>query len=187
MARINLLPWRQEQRKERQRQFLTVLGLSAALMALIIFAVHLQYGRMISSQNSRNALLQRHIAQVEEQLKEIKGLEKEKERLLARMKVIQELQLNRPEIVRVFDEIVRTVPDGVVLSSMAQKGRSLTLKGDAQSNARVSSFMRNLDASPSFSNPSLSVIEIDPKSPEKARKFVLRVTQITPEQATEKN
>ena len=186
MAHINLLPWRQDQRKERQRQFLTMLGLSAALMALIIFAVHLQYGRMISTQNSRNAMLQRHITEVEAQLKEIQNLEKEKERLLARMKVIQELQLNRPEIVRVFDEIVRTVPDGVVLSNMQQAGRSLTLKGDAQSNARVSSFMRNLNGSSSFSNPLLEVIEVDPKSPEKARKFSLRATQVTPEPVTEK-
>ena len=181
MARINLLPWRQEERKEKQRQFLTILGLSAFMMLLLLVAVHLQYGRMLSTQNSRNTFLESHISDVEKELKEIQDLEKEKSRLLARMKIIQQLQQNRPEIVRMFDEIVRTIPEGVHLKLLAQSGRALKLEGYAQSNARVSSFMRNIDAAKSLDNPTLQIIETDTKSEDKSRAFVLSAKQVTQE------
>ena len=181
MARINLLPWRQEERKEKQRQFLTLMGLSAFMMVMILVAVHLQYGRMLSAQNSRNSYLETHISDVEKELKEIQDLEKEKSRLLARMKIIQQLQQNRPEIVRMFDEIVRTIPEGVHLKLLAQSGRSLKLEGFAQSNARVSSFMRNIDAAKSLANPTLQIIETDKKSEDKARAFILSAQQVTQE------
>ena len=181
MAHINLLPWRQELRKERQRQFLTIMGLSAMLMALIVVAVHLQYSRMIAVQESRNQVLSKYIKDVDAQLAEIKDLDQQIERLKTRMQVIERLQANRPEVVRLFNELVESLPDGVYLTKLKQSGNTLTLEGEAQSQTRVSSFMRSLDAAKSMANPSLEVIEVDPKSPEKARRFVLRVTQVIPE------
>jgi len=181
MAHINLLPWRQELRKERQRQFLTIMGLSAMLMALIVVAVHLQYSRMIAVQESRNQVLSKYIEDVDAQLAEIKDLDQQIERLKTRMQVIERLQANRPEVVRLFNELAESLPDGVYLTKLKQSGNTLTLEGEAQSQTRVSSFMRSLDAAKSMANPSLEVIEVDPKSPEKARRFVLRVTQVIPE------
>lgn len=178
MPSINLLPWRQEQRKEKQRQFFTLSGLSMALMVLIIVVIHINIERMISTQTSRNAFLERHIKQVEEQLKEIADLEMARERLLARMDIIQQLQRDRAEIVHLFDEVARAVPDGVHLTNFKQSTRSLSMKGVAQSNARVSSFMRNLDASEWLSDPNLGVIETDPKS--LSRTFLLSAKQKSP-------
>ncbi len=110
MAHINLLPWREERRKEQLRQFLTILGLSVVLMLLVILAVHLQYNRMISAQQSRNNFLKNEITAVEKQIREINDLAKEKKRLLARMEVIQQLQRNRPGIVHLFEEMVKVIP-----------------------------------------------------------------------------
>jgi len=175
MAKINLLPWRQEQRKEQQRQFLTRMGLMVVLVAVGILAVHLQYARMISVQNSRNDYLKKHIAEVEKQIAEINQLASKKERLLARMEIIQQLQRNRPEIVRLFDELVRVMPDGVYLTSLKQQNINLQMTGIAQSNARVSALMRNIDQSEWLTKPQLDVIESGKK--EGARKFSLRAQQ----------
>jgi len=175
MAKINLLPWRQERRKEQQRQFLTMMGLSLVLIAVGILAVHLQYARMIGVQDSRNAYLKKHIAEVEKQIREIDELASKKERLLARMEIIQQLQRNRPEIVRLFDELVRILPEGVHLESLKQKDRNLQMLGFAQSNARVSALMRNIDQSEWLAKPQLDVIEKG-KS-ENERKFSLRAMQ----------
>ena len=175
MAKINLLPWRQETRKEQQRQFLTVMGLSVVLVVLGILAVHLQYSRMIGVQESRNSYLNKQIAIVKEQIAEIDVLEGKKERLLARMDIIQQLQRNRPEIVRLFDELVRVLPEGVHLSSLKQKDRSLQMVGIAQSNARVSALMRNIDQSDWLAKPVLDIIEVGKK--EAARKFSLKAQQ----------
>ncbi len=147
MARINLLPWREELRKEQQRQFLTIMGLSVVLMILIILAVHIQYANLISTQNKRNQFLVAQIAEVDAQIKEIEKLERDKQSLQARISVIQQLQGNRPEIVHLFDEIARILPQGLYLKSIEQKGKTITIVGYAQSNARVSAFMRNIDAS----------------------------------------
>ncbi|MBI1424102.1 MAG: pilus assembly protein PilN [Gammaproteobacteria bacterium] len=175
MAKINLLPWRQEQRKEQQRQFFTIMGLTAVLVIVGIIAVHLQYAGMISTQNSRNEYLRKHIREVEKQIKEINDLAAKKERLLARMEIIQQLQRNRPEIVRLFDELVRVMPDGVYLTSLKQQGTNLQMTGIAQSNARVSALMRNIDQSEWLTKPQLDVIETGKK--EGARKFSLRAQQ----------
>lgn len=128
MARINLLPWRQERRTEQQRQLLTITGLSAVLMLLITVAVHLEVSRQISSQNARNSYIQNEIQQVEQQLSEIRNLEKAKRQLLARMKIIQQLQQNRPEVVHLFDEIARQIPEGVYLRGFEQTGKQLKLE-----------------------------------------------------------
>jgi type IV pilus assembly protein PilN len=175
MAKINLLPWRQEQRKEQQRQFFTMMGLMVVLVAVGIIAVHLQYARLISVQDSRNDYLRKHIAEVEKQIKEINDLAAKKDRLLARMEIIQQLQRNRPEIVRLFDELVRVMPDGVYLTSLKQTGTKLQMTGIAQSNARVSALMRNIDQSEWLTKPTLDVIESGKK--EGARKFSLRAEQ----------
>jgi len=175
MAKINLLPWRQESRKEQQRQFLTILGLSVVLVVVGILAVHLQYSRMIGVQESRNAYLNRQIDKVKAQIKEIDELASKKERLLARMDIIQQLQRNRPEIVRLFDELVRILPEGVHLSSLQQKQRNLQMIGIAQSNARVSALMRNIDQSDWLAEPKLEIIEVGKK--EGAREFSLRAMQ----------
>lgn len=177
MAKINLLPWRQEQRKEQQRQFLTIMGLMVILVVVGVVAVHLQYAGMISKQNSRNDYLRKHITEVEKQIKEIDELASKKERLLARMEIIQQLQRNRPEIVRLFDELVRVMPEGVHLTSLKQQGRGLQMVGIAQSNARVSAMMRNIDQSEWLTGPKLDVIEAG--KGEDARKFSLQAQQKT--------
>lgn len=188
MARINLLPWRQERRTEQQRQLLTISGLSAVLMLLIVVAVHLEVARQISSQNARNHYIQNEIQQVEKQLTEIRNLEKAKKQLLARMKIIQQLQQNRPEIVHLFDEIARQIPEGVYLSSLQQTGKQLKLEGIAQSNARVSAFMRNIASSDWMTDPRLDVIQADKdiKETGSTRRFVLHAMQASNVKETKK-
>ena len=159
MATINLLPWREELRNEQQRQFLTILRLSAVLMGMIVLAVHIQIAGMINNQQSRNDFLQTEISKVEKQIKEINSLAQEKKRLLSRMEVIETLQRNRPEVVHLFDEIVKVMPEGAYLNSLKQSGKSLNLEGKAQSNARVSALMRNIDSSAWLTSPKLKVIK----------------------------
>lgn len=179
MAQINLLPWRDELRTEQQRQFLTILGLSAVLMGMIVLAVHIQIAGMLNNQQSRNDFLKKEISKVEKQIKEINSLAQEKKSLLARMEVIETLQRNRPEVVHLFDEIVKIMPEGTYLSSMQQSGKSLVLNGAAQSNARVSALMRNIGGSPWLSSPQLQIIQKDGKSQEDERSFILRAGQIS--------
>lgn len=177
MARINLLPWREELRKEQRRQFFVVLGGSAILMLLVIGYVHLHINGMIQGQESRNNFLQTQIKEVESKIKEIDNLDRQRQQLLARMKVIEQLQGDRSVIVHLFDELAKAVPDGLHLVNVKQTGRNLTVQGVAQSNARVSSFMRNLDASPWFENPVLEIIQVDDKGQRGNRTFTLRVSQ----------
>ena len=161
MSRINLLPWREEKRSEQQKQFASIAALSVVFVGFVILAVHLQYARMIDYQASRNSFLQREISKVDKQIKEIQALTTEKNRLLARMQVIQQLQNNRPEIVHLFDELVRIMPDGTYLLDYKQTGKNITISALAQSNARVSALMRNIDSSKWFTAPRLSVIKKD--------------------------
>ena len=188
MAHINLLPWREEKRKEQLRQFLTMIGLSVVLMLLIIAAVHLQYNRMISAQESRNNFLKDEITAVEKQIREINALAKEKKRLLARMEVIQQLQRNRPGIVHLFEEMVKVIPEGAHINSLQQKGKSLTINGIAQSNARVSAYMRNIDGSDWLTKPQLNVIQKKGAAKNASgRSFVLRAEQLAqPKKVTKK-
>lgn len=179
MAHINLLPWREERRKEQLRQFLTMLGLTVVLMVLIILAVHLQYNRMISAQQARNDYLKKEITAVEKQIREINNIAKEKKRLLARMEVIQQLQRNRPSIVHLFEEMVKVIPEGVHINSLKQKGKNLTINGIAQSNARVSAYMRNIDTSPWLTKPQLNIIQKKgQKKKDGGRDFILRAEQL---------
>ncbi|MCG6886779.1 MAG: PilN domain-containing protein [Proteobacteria bacterium] len=188
MARINLLPWRQEIRKEQLRQFLTMLGLSVLLMAAVVALVHIQVSGMISHQSSRNDYLKKEIARVEKQIKEINNLANEKKLLLARMEVIEQLQRNRPEVVHLFDEIVKVMPEGTYLVGLKQNGKSLVLDGNAQSNARVSALMRNIDGSPWLTNPRLKIIKREGKGKTQSdeRSFILSATQVTAPNETQK-
>jgi len=164
MARINLLPWRAERRKQRQRDFYGMLGFAAIGGVLLSLLIWFYYDRQVSGQGERNSFLTAEIEKVKEQNKEIDRLDRQKERLLARKKVIEELQAKRSQMVHLFDALVRTIPDGVVLTALKQEGDILTLQGRTQSNARVSAYMRNLESSGWMSKPELSVIEA--KKPE---------------------
>ena len=187
MAHINLLPWREERRKEQLRQFLTIMGLSVVLMLLVILAVHLQYSRMIGAQESRNNFLKKEITSVEKQIREINSLAKEKKRLLARMEVIQQLQRNRPSIVHLFEEMVKVIPEGAHITSLKQKDKNLTIKGVAHSNARVSAYMRNIDASDWLTKPQLSVIQTKGKTKkESGHEFTLQAEQLAQPKKTDK-
>lgn len=159
MSKINLLPWREERRKELQQQFITKLGVVAILAAAVWGAVHYYYVQLIDVENSRIALVEENIAVVDKKIKEIKELEKEKERLLSRMRAIEQLQGNRPLIVRFFDELIESLPEGMSITSISQKGTGISVDGLAQSNARVSSFMRKLEGSEWLAKPSLKIIK----------------------------
>ena len=166
MARINLLPWRAERRVNRQKEFYGMLGLAAVGGLVLSFLIWFHYNQQISGQNTRNQFLQAEIQKMEGKIKEIEALDKQKDRLLARKKVIEQLQANRSQMVHLFDSLVRTIPDGVALANIKQEGEILTLEGRAQSNARVSNYMRNLEGSGWMTNPDLSIIEA--KAEEKA-------------------
>ncbi|RRN58763.1 fimbrial protein [Pseudoxanthomonas sp. SGNA-20] len=167
MARINLLPWRAERRKQRQREFQAMLGAAALGGILLSILVWFHYDMEVSGQHQRNDFLRAEIGKVKEQNKEIAELDKKKKRLLDRKAVIEELQANRSQMVHLFDSLVRTIPDGVVLTALKQEGNILTLQGTAQSNARVSNYMRNLETSGWMTKPDLSIIEArkDNKAP----------------------
>ncbi|MFC5579268.1 PilN domain-containing protein [Lysobacter niabensis] len=159
MARINLLPWRAERRKQRQKEFTILLAMSALGAVLLSFLLVGYYNAQISGQNGRNQYLTNQIAEVQKQIDEIKLLDEKKAKLLARKEIIEKLQANRSQMVHLFDSLVRTIPDGVILTSIKQDEDTLTLEGRAQSNARVSTYMRNLEGSGWMTKPDLSIIE----------------------------
>jgi len=159
MPRINLLPWRAQQRSQRQKEFgLAVLGALLAAGAVMLFTSWAISGA-IDRQHDRNEVLKKEIAELDKQITEILGLEAQKQRLVARMDIITRLQRSRPEVVHVFDQLARTLPDGVYLTSVKQTDKKLELHGVAQSSTRVSTFMRNIEASPWLMNPELQVVE----------------------------
>lgn len=173
MARINLLPWREERRKQRQKEFAFMLGASALGALLLTFLIWNFYGRQIDGQNERNEFLEQQIASVQKQIDEIKELDEKKAKLLARKEIIEKLQANRSQMVHLFDSLVRTIPDGVVLTSIKQDEDTLTLEGRAQSNARVSTYLRNLETSGWMTKPELAIIEA--KGTEKGLPYEFRL------------
>ncbi len=183
MARINLLPWRAERRKQRQQEFFAMLGLAAAAAVLVSFLIVMYYNGQIEGQMQRNQYLRDQIAVVDQQIVEIEELDKKKANLLARKQVIEELQASRSQMVHLFDQLVRTIPDGVRLGSIKQTGEELTLEGHAQSNARVSSYMRNLEESGWMGNPDLSIIETKGDDRGLPNMFSLKVTLKNPNAA----
>ncbi|MCF7983347.1 MAG: PilN domain-containing protein [Thiohalocapsa sp.] len=159
MAKINLLPWRDEARQRQQRALAIGAAAAMAMVVLLGLGSKLQLDHMIKGQSARNATLEREIKALDARIKRIDELEETKAGLLSRMQVIQELQESRPEIVHLFDELVDAIPDGVFLTGVTQTGGKVVVEGGAQSNARVSAFMRNIDASPWIGNPQLLLIE----------------------------
>jgi type IV pilus assembly protein PilN len=159
MPRINLLPWREAERKQKRQEF-GVGAVGALLLAgVVTFAVNWQMSLAIDNQNERNQYLKGEIANLDKQIAEILDLEQRKQKLKSRIEVIEQLERSRPEIVHVFDQLVRTLPDGVYLTGIKQAERNLTLKGIAQSSTRVASYMRNLDQSEWLADPSLDILE----------------------------
>ena len=158
MARINLLPWREERRQELKKQFIAVLFGVAVLGAGSVYLMNVQVEAEIQYQQSRNQFVTDETHKLDAQIAEIAELKKKRERLIERMNVIQDLQGNRPLAVHIFDEIARSVPDGAYYSSVEQKGDALTAIGFAESNTRISNLMRNLETSQSFASPTLSKV-----------------------------
>lgn len=159
MAQINLLPWRAERRKLREREFYMMLAATAVAAFAVLFAAIFWMGHLIDDQDARNAYLQNQIKGLDKQIEEIKELDNTRSKLLTRKEIIEQLQSNRSQMVHLFDEMVKTIPDGVRLSSMKQAGDTLTLEGVAESNSRVASYMRNIDASPWMGHTDLRKIE----------------------------
>jgi len=158
MPRINLLPWREAQLRERRIQFMVGLGGATLAAILIAFGAYLVFESMISAQQHRNEELRAQIRLLDKQIEEINSLEASKQQFIARMDIIEKLQRSRPAIVHVFDEIVKTLPDGTYLTAVKQSGQRLQFDGVAQSSTRVSAFMRNIDGSEWLKNPELQVV-----------------------------
>jgi type IV pilus assembly protein PilN len=159
MPRINLLPHREAKRKERKLKFLVALGGAALAACATAAVVYVWYGSMIEGQVHRNDHLRAEIKKLDKQIEEINDLESSKQKFIARMQIIETLQRSRPEIVHVFDEVVRTLPEGVYLTGVHQSANKLKFEGVAQSSTRVSSFMRNIDGSQWLRNPELEVVQ----------------------------
>lgn len=175
MARINLLPWREERRQERKKEFITACALVAALAVGIVLLADRVVNGQIENQKARNQYLADNIKILDEQVAEIRELQKKRNQLIERMRVIQELQGNRPIIVRVLDQLVRTVPDGVFYSSLKTKEKTISINGVAESNNRVSSLMRRLDSSDWLANPNLDRVRAAPEYGAQANTFSLTV------------
>lgn len=187
MAKINLLPWRAERRKARQTEFYGMLGAAVAGAVVLVFLIIQYHNGQIEGQQARNQLLQTEIATVDRQIVEIEALERTRDQLIARKEVIEQLQASRSQMVHLFDELVRSIPDGVQLGTIRQNGRELTLEGHAQSNARVSAYMRNLESSDWMRNPDLSIIEARTGPSSLPFAFILRVQMATPGQTEEES
>jgi type IV pilus assembly protein PilN len=178
MPRINLLPWREEERKKRQRDFLIAMGGAFVAAVLAVILTMAAYSQMIEHQNARNARLKAEIAELDKSIKEIDGLEAQKARLLARMEIIDELQKSRPEIVHLFDEITRQLPDGVYLTGLRQNGTTVQVNGVAQSSTRVSALMRRVDGSEWLADPNVEEIQTTDLGPARQSNFTVTMKQI---------
>lgn len=180
MTRINLLPWREELRQERQKQFISLLVLVVILSGAIVGLIHFQMNSKVEYQNSRNQFMLSEISKLDNEIAEIRELQKVRRSLVERMDVIQDLQGSRPSVVHMFSELVTTVPNGVYLKSMEQVDDTLKIDGEAESNARVSSYMRNLNDSEWLKDPNLDVIKIEDKKVNRISSFILSVKQTSP-------
>jgi type IV pilus assembly protein PilN len=185
MPRINLLPWREEDRKRRQREFLVAMGGAFVAGVVVVGAVIFAFSQMIDEQQGRNSRLTAEISELDKSITEIDGLERQKERLLARMEIIEQLQRSRPEVVHLFDEMTRQLPEGVYLTGLKQTGSQVELKGVAQSSTRVSALMRQIDSSDWFTDPDVQRVETTDKGPARQAEFVLALKQIRHEDAAE--
>ena len=184
MAKINLLPWREERRKELLNEFLVILGLVALFAALTVGIVHFYHSQLIERQNTRIGYIDKRIKEVDKKITEIKELEKQKESLLSRMRAIESLQRDRPLVVHLFDELVKSLPEGLSIVNLKQHGPKITITGEAQSNARVSSFMRKIEQSEWIKGAKLKVIKESNKGEGSTTKivneFMLTFEQVMP-------
>jgi type IV pilus assembly protein PilN len=179
-TRINLLPWREEMRKSRERNFYAMLAVAAAVGAGIWLLAHAHLAGRIEFQTARNDYLQQEMANLDRKIVKIRDLESTKKKLIARMNVIQELQQGRPQIVHLFNQFVTTLPDGLYLTGIKESGDSLNITGVAESNSRVSSYMENLENSHWLSDPELTVIEVEERSDLRVSNFELTVKEAKP-------
>lgn len=181
MARINLLPWREQLREERKQRFLVILGAVLLASGALIFLGDQYFNSAIENQNARNDFLRKEIAVLDARIKEISELKTRRQQLLERMKIIQDLQGNRPIIGRVFDQLVRTLPDGVYFTGLKMSGKSIAIAGAAESNNRVSNLMRNLDSSEWLTSPNLTEVKaVTQGALDQANVFQLTVQQTQP-------
>jgi type IV pilus assembly protein PilN len=186
MPRINLLPWREAERKRKRQEFGVGVAGALALAVLVYLAVNWQMKSAIEAQMARNQYLKDEISQLDKQIAEILDLEEQKKRLQARITVIEQLELSRPEIVHVFDQLVRTTPEGVYLTSVKQTDRRIELKGVAQSSTRVASYMRNIDSSEWLKDPALQILETKGAN-DAGSQFTLTAIQENPQLAAAQN
>jgi type IV pilus assembly protein PilN len=177
MPRVNLLPWREAQRKRQRKEFFLGIAAAVGTAGLVTLLGMVQMSAAISNQNERNAVIETEIAELDKQIAEINGLENQKRRLIARMEIIETLQRSRPEIVHVFDEIVRILPEGVYLTLLRQNGPRIEMRGIAQSSTRVSAFMRNIDNSQWLADPSLQIVETKGTDQTRGAEFTLFANQ----------
>ena len=177
MARINLLPWREELRRERQRQFMISILMTAVLGVILVFAVGLVFNQRIDHQQARNQTIRTQIAGLESRIKRIEKLEQTRERLLSRKRVIEELQASRSLTVELMDKLAKSIPIGITLGTVRQQGMNVTLNGFSQSNARVSAYLQSLDINDLFLDPQLSVVEASnrPANPVEPYEFTIGV------------
>ena len=185
MAKINLLPWREELKKQKQKDFVTSIGLGMLLAASAMFYVHMHISGQIEDQQGRNKFLMQEIKNLDSKIKDIAKLDAKKESMVARMDVIQTLQVSRPQVVHLFEEIALTVPEGVYLESLKQSSNNLSVAGVAQANSRVSEYMRNVDDSEWLQSPDLKVITANKKAFKKGdskrvQDFKLQLRQVSP-------
>ncbi len=180
MPRINLLPWREEERKRRQRDFGVAMGGAVVAGIAVVMTVMFVFSSMIDAQKRRNARLTDEIAILDKSIEEIDGLERQKERLLARMEIIDQLQKSRPEIVHLFDELVRQLPDGVYLTGISQNGNRVELRGVAQSSTRVSALMRQIDSSEWVGDPEVERVQTTDVGTSRQSEFVVYLRQSSP-------
>ena len=177
MPSINLLPWREAERKKRQRDFGVAMGGAVIAGIAVIMVTMLIYSQMISGQQSRNQRLTDEIVELEKSIEEIDDLERQKERMLARMEIIEQLQKSRPEIVHLFDEVTRKLPEGVYLTAMRQSGSAVEITGIAQSSTRVSALMRQIDSSDWLTDPGVTRVETRDRGQQRQAEFVVTMTQ----------
>lgn len=179
MPRINLLPWRAELRQRRKKEFLVALAGSLVIAAGVIYLAKLTVQGWTAAQHARNQILRDEIAQLDKQIAEISGLETQRQRLVARMQVISQLQRSRPEAVHLLDELVNAVPEGVYLTQVVQAGNRIELQGNAQSSTRVSALMRNIDASAWLRSPGLEGVDFVTRGLERAAQFKVFAEQVS--------
>ncbi|HBG51792.1 MAG TPA: pilus assembly protein PilN [Gammaproteobacteria bacterium] len=177
MSRVNLLPWRRLRRQRRQNEFIAIAGAAAVAAVLVVAAWELLATMVVNNQEDRNNVLRAEIAELDIKIREIRDIQAKKAKLQARMDVIQELQVKRPASVKLFDALARSTPEGAFLTNFSQRDTTLSLRGWAQSNARVSTYMNQLDASDQFDPSQLLVVRAGEYRGIHASQFDLRVPQ----------